>query len=957
MRKAKEVLMNKVDTVESNVHKKQEEMQKQLHETTNKLKDKDKEISRLKDELTGQVRHLQADLKEAYSKVQALQETKDIQEQLTIDAQKHTETIETQATQLQVLSVENSDLKSVITDVKEDLKNAKEFLKTLSQENEQEASRLRMESEQTISDLQQQLTTAEFEIKTLNENITSSEKRLENEVLRADEAVTRADDAVKEADDAVNQVATLTEKLEMTENMMNENLKALSTKYQLLEEDYTACQQDRQQETEQLRFELDAVYSTSSEIEAERDTLLEGNRQIMDSVEKEREVGIRLQEQLMAAEQRIETTKEQHEEYKEQMENDLLVLREAKNSLLILSCELKEKVKSLEKENQLLHKDLSRHAETFGEITREKTVLLNKMSDLSIQKQNLIESKEQLIKDSEVQQEQLKQLQEHSEKMTKEKELAVESKLEQEKEMSQQIRDAEDELKQVKQEFAKRLVATQTRCSSKEVEVERLIHQVKSLEETLQTTTNERLNLQELLEKEKTTLNIKITQLEHNHLSEISHYDERINTLCGNLKQSQEINEELELKGKEMEKQLSGKIHELEDNNRRLEQEFKENHAMMQTRCTMAENETQRLNQQVHTLEQNIANAMHERNQIQLSASEREQENTALCRKIAELEEVLDSKELEHQHQQKILQDKLNSIEKMLEEAEKRKQMIEIEMQARIKEMKEEIFTLNENYEKNIATMQEECANKEFDMNRLEERVSHLEESVETEARRAKHLEEDNRQLRDERCCLSNKVDHLEARNSSLENTIETRSSRVQLLTNEQQELKKVMSDLEEKNSALSITISGLQEAAENHVCNKENTEVLKEEISRWQTLYENLEEKVAPFKEQLDQFELERKFMLSKSSQAQSEIQKLSQDYAKLLGHQNSKQKIQHVQKLKEENLALKQEVTKLREQNVKYMRQLKGAGEKNPSKRRFNPSEAFKNTKENTVPLGPHN
>ncbi|XP_033114019.1 early endosome antigen 1-like [Anneissia japonica] len=360
MRKAKEVLMNKVDTVESNVHKKQEEMQKQLHETTNKLKHKDKEISRLKDELTGQVRHLQADLKEAYSKVQALQETKDIQEQLTIDAQKHTETIETQATQLQVLSVENSDLKSVITEVKEDLKNAKEFLKTLSQENEQEASKLRMESEKTISNLQQQLTTAESEIKTLNENITSSEKRLENEVLRAEEAVTRADDAVKEADNAVNQVATLTEKLEMTENMMNENLKALSTKYQLLEEDYTACQQDRQQETEQLRFELDAVYSTSSEIEAERDSLLEGNRQLMDSVEKEREVGIRLQEQLMAAEQRIETTKEQHEEYKEQMENDLLVLSEAKNSLLILSCELKEKVKSLEEENQLLHKDLSR---------------------------------------------------------------------------------------------------------------------------------------------------------------------------------------------------------------------------------------------------------------------------------------------------------------------------------------------------------------------------------------------------------------------------------------------------------------------------------------------------------------------------------------------------------------------------------------------------------------------
>ena len=45
----------------------------------------------------------------------------------------------------------------------------------------------------------------------------------------------------------------------------------------------------------------------------------------------------------------------------------------------------------------------------------------------------------------------------------------------------------------------------------------------------------------------------------------------------------------------------------------------------------------------------------------------------------------------------------------------------------------------------------------------------------------------------------------------------------------------------------------------------------------------------------------------MSVSTTAQSEVEKLSRDYAKLLGHQNQKQKIQHILKIKEENNSLK--------------------------------------------------
>ena len=76
----------------------------------------------------------------------------------------------------------------------------------------------------------------------------------------------------------------------------------------------------------------------------------------------------------------------------------------------------------------------------------------------------------------------------------------------------------------------------------------------------------------------------------------------------------------------------------------------------------------------------------------------------------------------------------------------------------------------------------------------------------------------------------------------------------------------------------------------------------------RWREKYESLYESVEPFKDQLEQFQLEKEQLLGASKNAQSEVEKLSKDYAKLLGHSNQKQKIKHVMKLKEENNELKQ-------------------------------------------------
>ena len=52
---------------------------------------------------------------------------------------------------------------------------------------------------------------------------------------------------------------------------------------------------------------------------------------------------------------------------------------------------------------------------------------------------------------------------------------------------------------------------------------------------------------------------------------------------------------------------------------------------------------------------------------------------------------------------------------------------------------------------------------------------------------------------------------------------------------------------------------------------------------------------------------------MLNEHGAAQEQLNNLRDSYAKLLGHQNLKQKIKHVVKLKDENSNLKLEVLKL--------------------------------------------
>lgn len=74
-----------------------------------------------------------------------------------------------------------------------------------------------------------------------------------------------------------------------------------------------------------------------------------------------------------------------------------------------------------------------------------------------------------------------------------------------------------------------------------------------------------------------------------------------------------------------------------------------------------------------------------------------------------------------------------------------------------------------------------------------------------------------------------------------------------------------------------------------------------------WEQQYYELEALVGPFREQLEAFESERQALALRKEAAEGEVKELAERYAQVLGHQNHKQKIHHVVKLKEQILNLK--------------------------------------------------
>ncbi|XP_054697630.1 hyaluronan mediated motility receptor [Grus americana] len=315
---------------------------------------------------------------------------------------------------------------------------------------------------------------------------------------------------------------------------------------------------------------------------------------------------------------------------------------------------------------------------------------------------------------------------------------------------------------------------------------------------------------------------------------------------------------------------------------------------------------------------------------------------------------------------------KAEKLVKRLEQETKSQALELAQMEVKLKGKNAELEQINEVHSNAVLQIQEEHSNTlcklgqtvaEFESYKktITEEICSLKlenTSLQEEVANLKKIGQDNLQLLQEAEYTKNKAKEEYAR-MLLEvqtklalkeaETERTKESCLAQMTKLQEKLEEETEDLKRK----------LEVERSRKTINEDVTSSLKEEIKTWRNLYEDLHNKTKPFQQQLDAFEAEKSALLNEHGAAQEELTKLSDAYAKLLGHQNQKQKIKHVMKLKEENTHLKQDLSKLRALLAKEKQTNRDLQEQLcliQGIRRFDPSKAFQHdSKENIPPKTP--
>ncbi|KAG1710459.1 Hyaluronan mediated motility receptor [Nymphon striatum] len=147
-----------------------------------------------------------------------------------------------------------------------------------------------------------------------------------------------------------------------------------------------------------------------------------------------------------------------------------------------------------------------------------------------------------------------------------------------------------------------------------------------------------------------------------------------------------------------------------------------------------------------------------------------------------------------------------------------------------------------------------------------------------------------------------------------------------------QEKLEKIELEMQDKEISYLAELSAVEcEATQKKMEFEQTIQNLKEEndrktseIEKWQMMYEQ----TLTFKKQVDLHSMEKKQTEKEKTEMELDYSKLKEQYAELLGHNNRKQKIKHIMKLKQENLDLKDDLNKCRELCAKQKWQLDNLG-----------------------------
>ncbi|XP_055989088.1 hyaluronan mediated motility receptor [Sorex fumeus] len=387
-----------------------------------------------------------------------------------------------------------------------------------------------------------------------------------------------------------------------------------------------------------------------------------------------------------------------------------------------------------------------------------------------------------------------------------------------------------------------------------------------------------------------------------------------------------------------------------------------------------------------------------------VSASKEREENLN-----SELQNVKEKLVLEKQEHEKLQQKELqmgtllqqekelsSSLQQKLcafqEDMTKERSLFEEELQKALQEL-ETLQGKEEQAEKLVGQLEEEIRTRAAELQLLEEKLkgkeAELERSAASHEDSARLLQEKHSveaEFQSYKASTASEISDLKLENSSLQEKVAAAEKTVEDVQHEIATAKKANEEyarrlLELQNqSALQeaeikqieasshTAVMGLQnqlkQQAEDFQKQLEDVErksgkesliaELTEEMNKWRLLYEELFNKTKPFQAQLDAFEAEKQALLNEHGEAQEQLNQLRDSYAKLLGHQNLKQKIKHVVKLKDENSQLKSELSKVRSQLAKKKQseaKLQEELNKVLGIRRFDPSKAFNHEKGNCV------
>ncbi|NXA03332.1 HMMR protein, partial [Sapayoa aenigma] len=321
-----------------------------------------------------------------------------------------------------------------------------------------------------------------------------------------------------------------------------------------------------------------------------------------------------------------------------------------------------------------------------------------------------------------------------------------------------------------------------------------------------------------------------------------------------------------------------------------------------------------------------------------VSQLQQEKESSAsIQQKLLELQDEVTSERLLLEGELNDTLNELNKLHAKEQKAEKLVKQLEQEiksqglelakMEEKLKGKNAELEQINEIHSSAVLQIQEEHSNA---LQKLGKTVADFESYKKTTAEEICSLKLENSSLQEEVANLK-KVgqENLQLLQEAEYTKNKAKEECARMLLEVQTKLALKEADTERTKESCLAQVTKLQEKLEEQTgelkrkleaersrktVNEDVTSSLKKELKTWRNLYEDLHNKTKPFQQQLDAFEAEKNALLQEHGAAQEELNKLSDAYAKLLGHQNQKQKIKHVMKLKEENAHLKQDVSRLR-------------------------------------------